>query len=114
MQNKHKVTLYIPPELHKKLKIKAALDTESMSAMVEKAVAFYLQYPDQVEEIENSLKGKTHQVHICPECNNAMVMRDGEMVSLSNSAGVIADEIALEVRTKVDKSQGEGELVPCL
>ncbi len=114
MQNKHKVTLYIPPELHKKLKIKAALDTESMSAMVEKAVAFYLQHPDKVEEIENSLKGKTHQVHVCPECDNAMVMRDGEMVSLSNSAGVIADEIALEVRTKVDRSQGEEELVPCL
>ncbi len=114
MQNKHKVTLYIPPELHKKLKIKAAIDTESMSALVQKAVAFYLQHPDKVEEIENSVKGKTHQVHICPECDNAMVMRDGEMVSLSNSAGVIADEIALKVRTKVDKSHGEEELVPCL
>lgn len=114
MQNKQKVTLYIPPELHKKLKIKAAIDTESMSAMVEKAISFYLQYPDKVDEIETSIQGKTHQVHICPECDNAMVMREGKMVSLSNSAGVIADEIALEVRTKVDKSHGEEELVPCL
>lgn len=47
MQNKQKVTLYIPPELHRRLKIKAAIDLDSMSSLVEKAIAFYLQYPER-------------------------------------------------------------------
>lgn len=117
MQSKQKVTLYIPPELHRKLKIKAAIDIESMSSLVEKAIAFYLEHPDKVEEVEASVQGHTHQVHLCPECDSAMVMRDGKMVSLSRQAGVISEEIALDVRDKVDasdKSHGEEELVPCL
>ncbi|AFZ36625.1 hypothetical protein Sta7437_3113 [Stanieria cyanosphaera PCC 7437] len=115
MQNKQKVTLYIPPELHRKLKIKAAIDIESMSTLVEKAIAFYLQYPDKVEEVEANNLGKTHQVHICPECDAAMVMREGKMLSLREQPGVIAEELPLEVRGQVDtseKSHGE-QLVPC-
>ena len=116
MQNKQKVTLYIPPELHRRLKIRAAIDIESMSALVEKAIAFYLQYPDKVEEVESSAQGNTHQVHICPECETAMVMKEGTMVSLRNQPGAIAEELPLEVRGQVnasDLSQGEEELVPC-
>ncbi|VEP12801.1 conserved hypothetical protein [Hyella patelloides LEGE 07179] len=115
MQNKQKVTLYIPPDLHRKLKIRAAIDAESMSALVEKAVSFYIQYPDKVEEIEASAQGRTHQVHICPECDAAMVMREGEMVSLRNQPGVVSEEIPLSMRGDVDaseESQGES-LVPC-
>ncbi len=104
MQNKQKVTLYIPPELHRKLKIKAALDIESMSALVEKAISFYLHHPEKVEEVE-FVHGKTHQVHFCPECDSALVMRDGEMVSISDRQGAIAEEIPLEVRSKVDTSE---------
>lgn len=115
MQNKQKVTLYLPPELHRKLKIKAAIDIESMSTLVEKAIAFYLQYPDKVEEVEANNLGNTHQVHICPECDTAMVMREGKMLSLKEQPGVIGEEIPLEVRGQVDpseKSHGE-QLVPC-
>ncbi len=114
MQSKHKVTLYLPPELHRKLKIRAAIDIESMSSLVEKAIAFYLQYPEKVEEVEASAAGKTYQVHICPECDNAMTMRDGIMVSLKEQPNVIAEELPLEVRgvKASDKAQGE-ELVPC-
>jgi hypothetical protein len=72
MQEKQKVTLYLPPNLHRQLKVKAAIDTDSMSALVEKAISFYLRHPETVEEIEASY-GKTHQVHVCPECNAAMV-----------------------------------------
>lgn len=50
MQNKQKVTLYIPPKLHRQLKIRAAVDTESMSAIVEKAIAFYMEHSEVVEE----------------------------------------------------------------
>lgn len=118
MQNKQKVTLYIPPELHRKLKVKAAIDVESMSALVEKAIAFYLHHPEKIEEADY---GKTHQVHFCPECDSALVMRDGEMVSISDRQGVISEEIPLEVRSEVDtsdndksdKSHGE-KLVSCL
>ena len=116
MQNKQKVTLYIPPELHRRLKIRAAIDVESMSVLVERAIAFYLQYPEKVEELESSAQGNTNQVHICPECETAMVMKEGTMVSLRNQPGVIDEELPLEVRGKVnasDLSQGEEELVPC-
>ena len=116
MQNKQKVTLYIPPELHRRLKIKAAIDLDSMSSLVEKAIAFYLQHPERVEEIEASAKGNTHQVHICPECETPMVMREGKMVSLENQPGAMPEEFPLEVRREVsasDLSQGEEKLVTC-
>ena len=117
MQNKQKVTLYIPPELHRRLKIRAAIDVDSMSSLVEKAIAFYLQYPEKIEEIESSAQGNTHQVHICPECETAMVMREGRMVSLKSQPGTITEEMPLEVPGKVNASglsQGEEELIPCL
>ncbi len=117
MQNKQKVTLYIPPELHRQLKIKAAIETESMSALVQKAIAFYIQHPEKVDELEASTHGKTHQVHFCPECDSAVILKDGEMVSLNQQASAIAEEISLGVRTQVDKSDkshGQEELVPCL
>ncbi len=115
MQSKQKVTLYIPSELHRKLKIRAAIDSDSMSALVERAISFYLQYPEQVEQIETSVQGNVHQIHICPECEAAMVMRDGEMISLKNQPGVIDEKLPLPVREDIaaDKFQGEEKLVPC-
>jgi hypothetical protein len=118
MQDKQKVTLYLSPGLHRQLKIRAAIDTDSMSSMVEKAIVFYLKHPEVVEEIEAS-HGKTHQVHICPECQSAMVMREGELVSLKNQPSVISEEFPLEARDGMKEqvnsqnSQGEEELVPC-
>jgi hypothetical protein len=115
MQSKQKVTLYIPPDLHRKLKIRAAIDAESMSTLVEKAVSFYIQHSDRVEGVEASAQGKTHQVHICPECDAAMVIRDGDMVSLRNQPGIVSEEITLTIRGEVDASEeSHGEsLVPC-
>lgn len=116
MQSKQKITLYIPPELHRKLKIKAAVDVESMSALVEKAIAFYMQFPDKVDEIKSSVHGKTHQIHMCPDCDSPMVMRNGEMVSLSNRAVTVEDSIPLEVANQGSNSEkpNEEELVSCL
>jgi plasmid stability protein len=102
MQDKQKVTLYLPQGIHRQLKIRAAVDEESMSTLVEKAVGFYLKHPEKIEEIEASAYGKTHQVHICPECEAAMVMREGEMVSLKQQPSVIAEEIPLEIRETVN------------
>ncbi|MDJ0727786.1 MAG: hypothetical protein QNJ38_22015 [Prochloraceae cyanobacterium] len=114
MQEKQKVTLYLPPGLHRQLKIRAAIDSESMSAMVERAVSFYLEHPDRVEE-EQFHQGKTHQVHICPECDAAMVMREGQMVSLKERASVVSEDFPLEqVTEKITQSETQGEeLVPC-
>jgi hypothetical protein len=116
MQSKQKVTLYIPPELHRKLKIKAAVDIESMSALVEKAIAFYMQFPDKVDEIKSSVHGQTHQIHMCPDCDSPMVMRDGEMVSLSSRATTLENSIALDVANQGASSEkpNEEELVSCL
>ncbi|MEB3191320.1 MAG: hypothetical protein VKL42_13345 [Snowella sp.] len=115
MQDKQKVTLYLPPGIHRQLRIRSAIDTESMSAIVEKAINFYLKYPEKVEEEEAAAYGKTHQVHICPECDAAMVMREGQMVSLKNQPSVMNDDFSLEVIEKVpvtNESTAE-MLVPC-
>lgn len=111
MQDKQKVTLYLQPGLHRQLKIRAAIDADSMSAVVEKAIAFYLQYPDMVDQVERGY-GKTHQVHICPECESALVIKDGAMVSIKSQPSVIDEQFPLE-KVKIEtNSQGE-QLVPC-
>jgi DNA-directed RNA polymerase subunit RPC12/RpoP len=116
MQDKQKVTLYLPPGLHRQLKIRAAVDSDSMSAMVERAIVFYLRHPDVVEEVEASY-GKTHRVYACPECSSSIIIKDGEMLSLKNQPSILAEEIPVEkVREEVGSptgAQGEEELVPC-
>lgn len=114
MQSKQKITLYIPPELHRQLKIKAAVDVESMSSLVEKAIAFYMQFPEKVDEIRSSVHGKTHQIHMCPDCDSPMVMRNGEMVSLSSRSAVLEEGMSLEVASQGSEKPDEEELVSCL
>lgn len=119
MQDKQKVTLYLHSGVHRQLKIRAAIDEDSMSAIVEKAISFYLKYPEKVEEIEAATYGKTHQVYICPECEAAMVMRESEMVSLKHQPSVVTDEFPNEIKEPVtnqsensDKTEKEA-LVTC-
>ncbi len=116
MQDKQKVTLYLPPGIHRQLRIRSAIDVESMSSIVEKAIEFYLKHPDKVEAEDASTFGKTHQVHICPECDAAMVMRDGQMVSLKNQPSILTEDFPLDVIETVP-AQGEMPieevLVPC-
>lgn len=116
MQDKQKVTLYLPPGLYRQLKIRAAVDLDSMSAMVERAIVFYLHNSEMVDEVEASY-GKTHQVYTCPECTSSVVLKGGEMVSLESQPRILAEELPVEkVREEVSSrtdSQGEEELVPC-
>ena len=114
MQAKQKVTLYLSPELHRRLKIRAAINSEPMSELAEKALVFYLAHPEVVNEAEAS-HGQNHRVYACPECTTAVALRDGEMVSLKNQAGIITEEqIPLEQVSPVGTNQeGEEELVPC-
>jgi hypothetical protein len=92
MEDKQKVTLYLPPQLHRQLKIRSAVDADSMSNIVEKAVEFYLNHSDVVDGIE--LHGSTHQIYNCPECEHPVVIRDGEMVALGQQPGLLTDELS--------------------
>lgn len=100
MQNKQKVTIYIPSEIHKRLKIRAATDEESMSFIVEKAVNFYLKHSTKVKKLENLDCGKIHQVHFCPECKAAVVVDDRQIFSLKNQSDIVQDNFSLNAREK--------------
>jgi hypothetical protein len=121
MHDKQKVTLYIPPELHRKLKIRGAVDAEPMSAIAQRAIEFYLEHAEVVAEVEETTKGKTHRVYTCPECEGNFVLRSGEAISLKNQPKVLEDG---EITSALESSQirqnreqegqeGEEELVPC-
>ncbi len=116
MQEKQKVTLYIPPELHRRLKIKAAVDSDPMSAIVERAVVLYLDHPE-IRELPKGAYGRTHRVHSCPECDGSLVMKDGELVSLKGKPTMLSEEKLQVLRVRSVKgstaSPGEEELVPC-
>jgi hypothetical protein len=113
MQDKQKVTLYLPPGIHRQLKIRAAIDSESMSSMVERAIQFYLEYPEVVDEVE-PLQGKTHRVYACPECQNSLIEREGELVALKSQPGILSEEVPTGVQEAVHSStDSPEELVPC-
>lgn len=102
MQDKQKVTLYLPPELHRQLKIRGAVDAKPMSVIAERAIDFYLDHSDVVEEVEASVQGSTHQVYACPTCTSSVVLRSGEMVALQDQPSV-ADEEALPVQVAPER-----------
>jgi len=117
MQDKlKKVTLYIPPELHQQLKIKAAIEAEPMSSLAERAISFYLLHSAVVEQAETY--GHTHQVYDCPRCSAAVVLRDGKLMALGDQASILPEEQELSVRQVCGEgygsaAKGEGELVVC-
>ncbi|MBE9076842.1 hypothetical protein IQ241_05955 [Romeria aff. gracilis LEGE 07310] len=115
MQGKHKVTLYLPNDLHRQLKIRSAVDGEAMSAMAERAIGFYLTHSDIVEGTADTC-GQTHRVYDCPECSTAVVLREGELAAVStHSNSCRVDDLTLgEMPIAPDSlSRDEGELVPC-
>lgn len=114
-QTKQKVTLYLSPELHKRLKIRSAVDSEPMSDLAERALVFYLTNSELVDEIEASSYGRTHRVYSCPSCESSLVLRDGELVTLGHQPGVIGqDHLSInELEEDETHPKGEEELVPC-
>ena len=115
MQAKQKVTLYLSPELHRRLKVRAAIDSEPMSELAARALAFYLTHPDVVEQTEATY-GRTHIVYACPECATSVTLREGELVSLSEqSQASNREQRSREKMAKNEAAQeGQQELVPCL
>jgi hypothetical protein len=114
MQAKQKVTLYLSPELHRKLKIRSAVESEPMSELAERALVFYLTNSELVDEIESNY-GKTHRVYSCPICESSLILRDGELATLGQQPGVINQEpISIdEMDEEKANPKGEEELVPC-
>jgi hypothetical protein len=109
---KQKVTLYLPADLHRTFKIQAAVECESMSAIAEKALSFYLEHPDLVD----GQLGEAHRVHRCPACSNPFVMRQGEPQQLPRTA-VLDEAEERSVRLRTDDAPVDGnqpDLVPCL
>ncbi|XGV96252.1 MAG: hypothetical protein ACAF41_26405 [Leptolyngbya sp. BL-A-14] len=118
MQDKQKVTLYLPPELHRQLKIRAALDSETMTDIAQRAIVFYLAHSELVDGYEESKHGQSHRVYTCPDCSSPSVLKDDEMVSLRSQANVLIEDRVPVAKAQVADSvkadsQGEGELVPC-
>jgi hypothetical protein len=118
MQDKQKVTLYLPPELHRQLKVRAALDSETMTDIAQRAIVFYLSHSELVDDYESSRHGQTHRVYTCPDCSSPSVLKGDDMVSLRAQSGVLLEERVSaskvqNVGSLSADSQGEGELVPC-
>jgi hypothetical protein len=114
MQDKQKVTLYLSQELHRDLKVRAAIDGEPMSSLAERALLFYLEHPEAIAEVEASI-GKNHRLYHCPDCSTPVVIRDDELVSVARVSSLLEDETTedLNLRPHVDRSAGEGNLVTC-
>jgi hypothetical protein len=117
MQEKHKVTLYLPNDLHRQLKIRSAVDGEAMSYLAEQAIDFFLTHSDVIEKI--GVHGQAHRVYDCPHCSTAMVIRDDELVPIESRTCIHDDDLKLEavpdlVPGSVQLEQvEENELVPC-
>ncbi|NDJ17743.1 hypothetical protein [Myxacorys almedinensis] len=117
MQDKQKVTLYLPPELHRQLKIRAAVASEAMSTLAEKALVFYLTHPEVVEQVE-AAHGQAHRVYNCPGCTTPVVLRDGELAPLGQQSDEILLEEGLPAGEKIQvgaasESSNQETLVPC-
>ncbi|MGQ9837365.1 MAG: hypothetical protein ACUVRV_05235 [Cyanobacteriota bacterium] len=113
---KQKVTLYLSPDLHRNLKIRAAVEREAMSALAEKALSFYLMYPEVIEGVQ----GSTYRVHQCPECSHPFVIRDGKVISLhkQSPSEAILQDVEPEYwgstpSNSSSEDQRQDALVPC-
>ena len=110
--SKRKVTLYLSPELHQNTKIQAAVECDSMSSVMEKALRFYLEHPELVE----GAVGHAHQVHSCPSCEVSFVMRQGMPQLLPKQPAVLDEsEMAKAVRRRASSLQDDSQpdLITC-
>ncbi|MEO1069148.1 MAG: hypothetical protein AAFW95_08500 [Cyanobacteria bacterium J06638_6] len=116
-QKATKVTLYLPPDLHRQLKIRSAVDGEAMSSIAKRAIDFYLSHGEAVTESLEASVGQSHRVHSCPSCASQVILREGELVQVSQVASVgQAQELDTAVVPDLVPSPGsreEGELVVC-
>jgi hypothetical protein len=90
MQDKQKVTLYLPPDLHRQLKVRAAVDMETMTDLAQKAISFYLAHSEVVDSYQRP--GQTHRIYDCPSCSSPVVFRDGGLSALATPAASVLED----------------------
>lgn len=111
-QKATKVTLYLPPDLHRQLKIRSAVDGEAMSAIAQRAIDFYLTHSDVVES--EGVHGQTHRVYSCPSCSTSVVLKDGDLTKLSKAAAIDeSSDLGVHEMIPDTRQPEEGELVVC-
>ncbi len=103
MQDKQKVTqkvtFYLPERLHQQLKIRSAIDGDSMSGLADKAISFFLAHADIVE---SAGVGHTHQTYNCPSCAQTVVIRDGELLAIGGNRSQTLPITVVKVDVKAD------------
>jgi hypothetical protein len=116
-QKATKVTLYLPPDLHRQLKIRSAVEGEAMSSIAKRAIDFYLTHGEVVAESLESSFGQTHRIHSCPSCASSVVFREGELFEVAQAIGAVqGDTLGDAVVPEIVANSGsreEGELVVC-
>ncbi|NJL45922.1 MAG: hypothetical protein HC922_09870 [Leptolyngbyaceae cyanobacterium SM2_3_12] len=118
-QKATKVTLYLPHDLHRQLKIRSAVEGEAMSALAKRAIDFYLAHSDIVVEGLESVYGQTHRIHSCPSCATALVVEAGELIradakqSSEPSGDSSIGDVDISEMVSEPAQMGEGELVVC-
>ena len=115
-QKAAKVTFYLPSDLHRQLKIRAAVDGEPMSTIAERAIEFYMSHADVVNETAE-VYGHTHQVYSCPACAESLVVREGDLKAVKAALSIDqADALTVDMSGMVPggrQQPDEGELVVC-
>ncbi|MGQ9866063.1 MAG: ribbon-helix-helix domain-containing protein, partial [Pseudanabaenaceae cyanobacterium] len=79
---KKKVTYYLSEDLQAQLKVRATIEQQAMSELVEEALRFYLEHGDLVKR---EGVGHTHRLYACPACQSMLMFRDGNLQSVPKS-----------------------------
>jgi hypothetical protein len=113
---KQKVTLYISDDLHRQVKIRSAIDGETMSSIAQRAIEFYLGHPDTVKS-SGEVHGQAHRLYACPKCAVPVALReDGLALVQSHSSQKFEDMTGLERIAELSAepcSPDERTLIPC-
>lgn len=113
MQDKQKVTLYLSDTLHRQFKIRSAVEGETMSAMAQRAIEFYLDNAELVE-CSDGVHGQAHQVHSCPQCDAAVALKGNELALVGAHGNQVLDDELVELRrisrlaTACEKAESKG------
>ncbi|MEO1397107.1 MAG: hypothetical protein AAFV90_29875 [Cyanobacteria bacterium J06634_5] len=113
---KQKVTLYLPDDLHRQFKIRSAVDGETMSLMAQRAIEFYLEHADVVEDLSIAY-GQAHRIHSCPKCAAPVALHGDGLSLVSDHAKqplqVLENLEPIPELSSESKRLGGEELVKC-
>ncbi len=76
---KKKVTYYLSETLQNQLKVRALIEGQAMSEVVEQALRFYLEHG---EIVKRGGVGHTHRLYACPACQSMLMFRHGNLQSV--------------------------------